>query len=85
MQMTMAPFNMSNFWHKNIKKIIVILLVFPLFAGCLPGINKNVKNQKSKELLPGYYSINDIAIDIIKLDNLNENQINNFNSSKVKE
>ena len=85
MKMTRAPFNMSKFWYKNIKKIIVILFVFSLSSGCLPGINKNVKNQKSKELLPGNYSINDIAIDIIKLDNLNENQINNFNSSKVKE
>ena len=85
MQMTRAPFNMSKIWYKNIKKIIVILFVFSLLASCLPGINKNVKNQKSKELLPGNYSINDIAIDIIKLDNLNENQINNFNSSKVKE
>ena len=51
----------------------------------LPGINKDLKEQKSSKNITGYYSIKDVAIDIIDINNLNEDQINKYNISKVKE
>ena len=68
----------------NIIKIFFVILVT---YGCssLPGINEDIKKQKSKKNITGYYSINDITVDIIDINKLNENQINNYNNSKVKE
>jgi len=85
MQIAKALLNISKYWYKNIYRILALLFVVYFCTGCLPGINKNVKNKKSSELLNGNYTINDIAINIVEIDNLNENQINNFNSFKVKE
>ena len=73
----------------NIIKIIFIILISSVCLGCLPGINKDIKKQKSADksanLKTGLYTINDIGIDIIDINNLNENQINTFNETKVKE
>jgi polysaccharide export outer membrane protein len=68
----------------NISKIILIIF---LSYGCaiLPGINKSPKKQKISNSIPGYYSINDINIEIIDVNKLNETDINNYNISKVKE
>tara|TARA_B110000858_G_scaffold196012_1_gene253759 strand:+ start:162 stop:1313 length:1152 start_codon:yes stop_codon:yes gene_type:complete len=68
----------------NLYKIIFLVLVT---YGCshLPGINENPKEQKTTKNVTGYYSIKDIAIDIIDINNLNEDQINKYNISKVKE
>ena len=68
----------------NIIKIFFVILVT---YGCsyLPGINKDIKNQKSTKNITGYYSINDITVDIIDINKLNENQINNYNKSQVNE
>ena len=68
----------------NINKIIFLILFTYNCAG-LPGINIDPKKQKSSELNRGYYSIDDIAIDIIDINKLNEDQINKYNTSKVKE
>ena len=77
---------------KNSKKILeafaIILIIFGTYScSSLPGINKDIKKQKSSkpELKTGHYTINDISIDIIEINKLNEKQINNYNTSKVKE
>ena len=73
----------SKFLFNIIKILFVILVTY----GCsyLPGINKDIKNQKSTKNITGYYSINDITLNIIDINKLNENQINNYNKSQVNE
>ncbi|MDA9062941.1 polysaccharide biosynthesis/export family protein [Candidatus Pelagibacter sp.] len=68
----------------NIFKIIFVIFVT---YGCssLPGINDNITKQKGSKNITGYYTINDITVDIIDINKLNENQIREFNKSKVKE
>ncbi|MBT3871050.1 MAG: hypothetical protein HOF75_00270, partial [Flavobacteriaceae bacterium] len=68
----------------NIFKILLVIL-FTYGCSYLPGINKDLKQQKSSKNINGYYSIKDITIDIISINKLNENQINNYNKSQVKE
>ena len=68
----------------NINKIIFIIF-FTYNCSSLPGINKNPAEQKSSKNIIGYYTINDIAIKIIDINKLNEDQINRYNVSKVKE
>ena len=70
-----------------LKKIINIFIITFFIYSCsiLPGINKNPKKQKSSKHIIGYYSVNDISIDIIDINKLNETQINNYNVSKVKD
>ena len=85
MPKTKTPFNILKSQYENICKGFIIIFFAYFTTSCLPGINKNVKKQDSSELLPGNFTINDIAIDIIEIVNLNENQINKFNSSEVKE
>ena len=77
----MNTINGLKFLFKISKIIFIIFLTY----GCsyLPGINKDIKNQKSTKNITGYYSINDITIDIIDINKLNENQINNYNKSQV--
>ena len=61
------------------------MILFTYGCSYLPGINKDLKQQKSSKNITGYYSIKDITIDIININKLNENQINNYNKSQVKE
>ena len=68
----------------NIFKILFVIL-FTYGCSYLPGINKDLKQQKSSKNITGYYSIKDITIDIININKLNENQINNYNKSQVNE
>ena len=68
----------------NIFKIIFVIFVT---YGCssLPGFNEDITKQKGSKNITGYYTINDITVDIIDINKLNENQIREFNKSKVKE
>ena len=68
----------------NIFKIIFVIFVT---YGCssLPGFNEDITKQKGSKNITGYYTINDITVDIIDINKLNENQIKEFNESKVKE
>ena len=70
---------------KFLSNFCIIVFISIITFGCsyLPGINKDIKNQKSTKNITGYYSINDITIDIIDINKLNENQINNYNKSQV--
>ena len=83
--MTRTSSNVIKFWYKKIYIALMIFLVSYLSAGCLPGINKNVKKQESSEPLVDNYTMNDVTIDVIEIQNLNENQINKINSSEIKE
>ena len=68
----------------NIFKIIFVIF-FTYGCSSLPGINDNITKQKGSKNITGYYTINDITVDIIDINKLNENQIREFNKSKVKE
>ena len=63
---------------------ITFLLFFIYGCSQLPGINSVPKNQKKTKQVSSYYSIKDIEIRIIKINDLNETEINNFNKSKPK-
>ena len=64
----------------------IIFIIFATYScSTLPGINEEPKAQKGSKKITGQYSINDITIDIIDVNKLNEDQIENYNNSKVKE
>ena len=66
--------------------ITFFILIFIYGCAEIPGINKSPREQsKSKKSISGYLSINDIAVDIIKINKLNENEIENYNKSKIAE
>ena len=62
---------------------ITFLLFFIYGCSQLPGINSVPKSQKELKQVSSYYSIKDIEIQIIKINDLNETEINNFNKSRV--
>ena len=74
--------NGVKLFYKISKIIFIIFLTYS--CSYLPGINQNPVQQESKNRIPGYYSINDITINIIDINKLNENQINKYNLYKVK-
>ena len=67
--------------------IIKIIFIFLFTYGCstLPGINKEPKKQKNSDPSASNFTINDINVDIIDINDLNENQIRKYNSSNIKE
>ena len=67
--------------------IIKIIFIFIFTYGCstLPGINKEPKKQKNSDPSASNFTINDINVDIIDINDLNENQIRKYNSSNIKE
>ena len=68
----------------NISKIIFIIFV-TYSCSSLPGINKSPKEQASSKMNLKSYTVKDIKIDIININKLTEDQIENYNNSKVKE
>ena len=64
---------------------ITFFLFFTYSCSQLPGINKAPRNQSSSNKLSNYFTIKDIEIEIIKINNLNEFEINKFNDSKLDE
>ena len=72
---------------KNLHNIIKIIFIFLFTYGCstLPGINKEPKKQKNSDPSASNFTINDINVDIIDINDLNENQIRKYNSSNIKE
>ena len=63
---------------KTSKKLIgVFAAIFIVFFtyGCSTGINKDIKKQKSSsKATSGNYTIKDVTIDIISINDLSENQ-----------
>ena len=72
---------------KILHNIIKIIFIFIFTYGCstLPGINKEPKKQKNSDPSASNFTINDINVDIIDINDLNENQIRKYNSSNIKE
>ena len=64
---------------------ITFLLFFMHGCSQMPGINKNPKNQIGSKKIEKYYTIKDVEIAIIKINNLNETEINNFNTININE
>ena len=82
-------YSMKNIIKASKELLEAITIIFIIFAtyscSTLPGMNKEPKAQKGSKKIIGQYSINDITIDIIDLNKLNEDQIERYNNSKVKE
>ena len=52
----------------------------------LPGINKSPSKKKpNKKIIESEYSINDVGINIIKINSLSEMDIDFYNKRKVEE
>ena len=68
----------------NLIKILLILL-FTCSCSTLPGINEEPKKQKASKTEVTNYTINDISLDIIDINELNEVQLKKYNSLNVKE
>ena len=68
----------------NIIKIFFVLIL-TYSCSSLPGINKEPKNQKASKAVIENYTINDISLDIIDINDLNEDQIKKYNNSNVEE
>ena len=69
----------------NFVSKIIFIIIFTYGCSSLTGIHKDLKKQSTSKSVSGYYSINDVQINIIDINKLNENEINNYNLSKVKE
>ena len=60
-------------------------MILTYSCSSLPGINKEPKNQKASKAVIENYTINDISLDIIDINDLNEDQIKKYNNSNVEE
>ena len=65
--------------------IIIFIIFFTYSCSSLPGINEDPKKQGGSKINLESYTVNDIKIDIININKLTEDQIKNYNNSKVKE
>ena len=68
-----------------LKKIYIQLLISILLSGCstLPGINENIDEKLANEnLIEGEYSINDVKINILKINELSEKKLNYYSEDK---
>ena len=70
-----------------LKKILIFLFTIVIFQSCatLPGINQDPNKKKSKTPIGGQYSINDVGIEIIKINTLTENDFNILNQRNVED
>ena len=67
-------------------KIILLILFFLTSCVSLPGIVKNPSKKKlNQETLSDNYSINDVGINIIKINSLTDQEINQLNENKIEE
>jgi len=70
-----------------LKKILILLISIIILQYCatLPGINQDPNKKKTETLLEGQYSINDVGIEIIKINSLKENDFNILNQRNVED
>ncbi|MDA9223234.1 polysaccharide biosynthesis/export family protein [Candidatus Pelagibacter sp.] len=80
----MKSINSLKFLLKISKIFFLIFFTYNCSSLWIPGINEDIENQKGSKKITGYYSIDDITIEIIDINKLNEKQINKYNVSKVK-
>ena len=68
-------------------KLFKISFILFLTYGCskLPGINIKPENQLGSNKLSNYSSIKDVKIEITKINDLNETEIDNLNDHKLEE
>ena len=69
------------------KKILFIFTLFFLLQSCatLPGINQDLEEREKKVSIESKYSINDVGIEIVKINSLTENDFKTLNNKKVEE
>ena len=71
------------------KKITLCFLILFLFNNCtaiLPGINKNPEKQNpNNKLQTNEYSIEDVKVNIIKINKLSDKEIEKLNNNNVKD
>ena len=71
------------------KKITLCFLIIFLFNSCaaiLPGINKNPKKQNpNNKILTSEYSIEDVKVNIIKINELSDKEIKKLNNNNIKD
>src|SRR5210317_596715 len=72
-----------NFFNKNY--IFFLLITFLNACAILPGINDGPSERKSKVSINNDYSINDVGIEIIKINSLTENDFKILNENKLEE
>jgi len=73
-------------FFKNNFKILIILAFFLNSCISLPGIIKNPSKKKSSsKIISSEYSMNDVGINIIKINSLNDKELDKFNNDKVDE
>jgi len=72
-----------NYIFKNY--LIILLLIFLNSCAILPGINEGPPKRESKITLNNPYSINDVGIEIIEINNFSENDFNDLNKKNVEE
>jgi len=71
---------------KIISKYFFLVLFFLNSCVSLPGINKTpVKKEPNKKIIKSEYSIDDVSINIIKINKLSEIDIDFYNKRKVEE
>ena len=71
---------------KKISIIFFIVLFFLNSCVSLPGINKSPGKKKiNKKIIQSEYSINDVGINIIKINSLSEMDIDYYNKRKIEE
>ncbi|MDC3026184.1 polysaccharide biosynthesis/export family protein [Candidatus Pelagibacter sp.] len=72
-----------------IKKLSFFFIIFLFFLNScvsLPGINKSPRNKKaSKDIIESKYSIKDVGINLININELSEIDIDFYNKNKVEE
>ena len=74
-----------NFFKKKFPAFL-FLLIFLNSCVSLPGINKNpVKRNLNKKIPKSEYSINDVRINIVKINSLSEMDIDYYNKNKIEE
>jgi len=72
-----------NYIFKNY--LIILLLIFFNSCAVLPGINEGPPIRESKITLNSPYSINDVGIEILEINNFSENDFNDLNKKNVEE
>ena len=71
---------------KNISKYFTILFLFLIGCTSLPGINESPSKKKAnKKIIKSQYTIKDVSINIININNLSEIDLDFYNKKKVEE
>ena len=71
---------------KKLSNIFFIIVFFLTSCVSQPGINKSPSKKKiNKKIIETKYSINDVGINIIKINSLSDMDIDNYNKQKIEE